>query len=135
MNELMTNVRKWIAMKVDALAADNTRIGRNAGKFTDTLYTMLEGYIGDIDILLPFITDKNGNIEVHNLKDELLDIFENIPKREYTFKGLKINTDKSSVIIEIPDTFVWNLLVGDLRKIKFGTQDVEDFINLFNKEV
>jgi hypothetical protein len=135
MNELMTNIRKWIAMKVDALAADSTRIGRNADKFTDTLYTMLEGYIGDIDILLPFITDKNGNIEVHNLKDELLDIFENMPKREYTFKGLKINTDKSSVIIEIPDTFVWNLLVGDLRKIKFGTQDVEDFINLFNKEV
>lgn len=131
----MTNIRKWIAMKVDALAADSTRIGRNADKFTDTLYTMLEGYIGDIDILLPFITDKNGNIEVHNLKDELLDIFENMPKREYTFKGLKINTDKSSVIIEIPDTFVWNLLVGDLRKIKFGTQDVEDFINLFNKEV
>lgn len=131
----MTNIRKWIAMKVDALAADSTRIGRNADKFTDTLYTMLEGYIGDIDILLPFITDKNGNIEVHNLKDELLDIFENMPKREYTFKGIKINTDKSSVIIEIPDTFVWNLLVGDLRKIKFGTQDVEDFINLFNKEV
>jgi hypothetical protein len=135
MNELMTNIRKWIAMKVDALAADSTRIGRNADKFTDTLYTMLEGYIGDIDILLPFITDKNGNIEVYNLKDELLDIFENMPKREYTFKNLKINTDKSSVIIEIPDTFVWNLLVGDLRKIKFGTQDVEDFINLFNKEV
>lgn len=135
MNELMTNIRKWIAMKVDALAADSTRIGRNADKFTDTLYTMLEGYIGDIDILLPFITDKNGNIEVHNLKDELLDIFENMPKREYTFKSLKINTDKSSVVIEIPDTFVWNLLVGDLRKIKFGTQDVEDFINLFNKEV
>ena len=133
MEELLSNIRQWVEMKIDALAAGSPQIALFAPRMKKGIYNLIKQNIGKIEPIMPFLTDEDGNIDIGDMKSEIIDIFEGMPSGEYQMGAFKIVTDKASVKVEIPEGVIWSIVFGDLKTIKFGTKDVEDLIELFSK--
>jgi hypothetical protein len=133
MEELLNNIRKWIEMKVDALASGSPQMVLFAPRMKKGIYNIIKQNIGKIEPIMPFITDEDGNIDIGDMRSEIVDIFEGMPSGDYQIGAFRIVTDKASVKVEIPEGVLWSVIFGDLKTIKFGTKDVEDFIDLFKR--
>lgn len=133
MDELLRNIQKWIDRKVDMLAAENPRIMLLSPRLKKGLYNYVAQNKSMIEPIMPFITDEEGNIDIGSMRDEVMDIWDNMPQGEYDLKGFKVYTDKSSVKIEIPKTPLFSILLGDIKTIKFSDTDIEEFLDLFKR--
>ena len=133
MDELLRNIQKWIDRKVDGLAAENPRIMLLSPRLKKGLYNYVAQNKSMIEPIMPFITDEEGNIDIGSMRDEVMDIWDNMPQGEYDLKGIKVHTDKSSVKIEIPKTPLFSILLGDIKTIKFNDVDIEEFLDLFKR--
>lgn len=133
MEELLKNIKTWVEMKIDALAAGNPQMALFAPRIKKGIYNLIKQNVGKIEPIMPFITDEDGNIDIGDMRSEAIDIFEGMPSGEYQMGAFRIVTDKASVKIEVPDGVLWQILLGDIKSVKFGTKDVEDLIDLFQK--
>jgi hypothetical protein len=133
MEELLINIKTWVEMKIDALAAGNPQMALFAPRIKKGIYNLIKQNIGKIEPIMPFLTDEDGNIDIGDMRSEVIDIFEGMPSGEYQMGAFRIVTDKASVKIEVPDGVLWQILLGDIKSVKFGTKDVEDLIDLFKK--
>ncbi|MBO5803601.1 MAG: hypothetical protein J6R25_00775 [Bacteroidales bacterium] len=133
MEELLKNIKTWVEMKIDALAAGNPQMAIFAPRIKKGIYNLIKQNIGKIEPIMPFLTDEDGNIDIGDMRSEVIDIFEGMPSGEYQMGAFRIVTDKASVKIEVPDGVLWQILLGDIKSVKFGTKDVEDLIDLFQK--
>lgn len=133
MEELLKNIKTWVEMKIDALAAGNPQMVIFAPRIKKGIYNLIKQNIGKIEPIMPFLTDEDGNIDIGDMRSEVIDIFEGMPSGEYQMGAFRIVTDKASVKIEVPDGVLWQILLGDIKSVKFGTKDVEDLIDLFQK--
>lgn len=133
MEELLKNIKTWVEMKIDALAAGNPQMALFAPRIKKGIYNLIKQNIGKIEPIMPFLTDEDGNIDIGDMRSEVIDIFEGMPSGEYQMGAFRIVTDKASVKIEVPDGVLWQILLGDIKSVKFGTKDVEDLIDLFKK--
>ena len=134
MDDLLSNIRKWIEMKVDTLASGSPQMALFAPRMKKGIYNLIKQNVGKIEPIMPFLTDEDGNIDIGDMRSEIIDIFEGMPSGDYQVGAFRIVTDKASVKVEIPEGVLWSIIFGDLKTIKFGTKDVEDFIDLFNKK-
>lgn len=133
MEDLLNNIKTWVEMKIDALAAGNPQMALFAPRIKKGIYNLIKQNIGKIEPIMPFLTDEDGNIDIGDMRSEVIDIFEGMPSGEYQMGAFRIVTDKASVKIEVPDGVLWQILLGDIKSVKFGTKDVEDLIDLFQK--
>lgn len=131
MDEILDNIKEWVDMKIDALASGNPQMALFAPRLKRGIYNMIQQHIGQIEPLMPFLTDEQGRVDIGTMKEELLDIYNGMPKGEYMLGAFKVITDKGSIVVNIPDGVLWSIIFGDLKSVKFGTKDVEDLIDLF----
>lgn len=96
---------------------------------------MLTRYDADVnkwvDNIFLFLADENGVIDSDTMVDTLAGIFNEMPKKEYSFGLFGIVAGSGEVIISFPHNFLMDMLVGDMGSVKFTTEDILDFKGLF----
>ena len=63
MDELLSNIQRWIEMKIDALATGNPQMALFAPRIKKGIYNLIKQNIGKIEPIMPFLTDEDGNID------------------------------------------------------------------------
>lgn len=133
MEKILDTINQWIDIKIDSLASNNPNIALSSPRIKRGLHNILKQNKEAIEALMPFLTDDEGNIDIHNLKSEVLTIFNGLPQGEYEIGSMKILTDRGLMTLIIPDNILWRVFLGDIKSIKFNTNDIEELLNLFNR--
>lgn len=131
MDKLIKNLDEWIGYKVDAIVSNNQKLAFFAPRIKKGLHNLIVQNKSMIEQIMPFITDEEGNVDIGNMRNEILSIWNDMPQGKYQMGAFTIETDKGWIKLHIPETALYNILLGDLKSVKFGTNDVEDFIDLF----
>lgn len=120
--------RAWIAQQVDFAVGHNPRLAFIAKRLKDGLGNTLANKVDAVEPYLPFITDESGKLNVHTVSEELLNAFDEMPMRNYTFMGLDMQVGKGRIAVIFPDGIFTNLFL-DNNKLIIGRADIEEFVN------
>lgn len=82
-----------------------------------------------IDGIFLFVSDEEGTIDSDVMIDTLVDMFKEMPKKEYNLGSLDIVAGDGEVLISFPHNFLVDMLVGDMGSARFTVEDILDFKN------
>lgn len=98
----------------------------------NNLLTRYDAHINKwVDNIFIFIADENGVIDSDTMLDTLVDIFKEMPKKEYSYGSFSAVAGGGEVIISFPHSFLIDMLVGDMGSVKITTEDILDIKAMF----
>jgi hypothetical protein len=118
----------WVNEQVDIAVSNNPRLSFIAKRLKDGLAKVISNNVGKVEMLEPFITDDNGEVNIKSISEELLNAFEQMPEYEYHFNGIDVAVGKGHVSIIFPDSFLANMFL-DHHKLVYDKEDITEFIN------
>jgi hypothetical protein len=131
--KIISGVLKWLDTRIDTLANENivlalasTTIKKGASNWLNSI---------DISPIIPFITDKNGAIDVTTTVSDVMQSLKVMPVQSKELGGgFKIDIGNGSVILYLPNTSFVQFLSGGLSKIKFEEYDFLELADYINQE-
>lgn len=129
--ELKGAMQSWAESKVDELFASRPQakvlmkngINNVMNRFDDKLNKY-------IDMMFLFVADKNGVVDSDVMIDTLASLFKEMDERHYAIGMVDVTVGKGQLLIELPHNLFLEMLVGDLGRVKFTTEDIREFKNL-----
>lgn len=85
-----------------------------------------------IDNLSLFLCDETGTYDTDMIVEDLIEMFEKMPKAETEVMGSIITYGQGEVCIELPGGMFMQVLLGDLSKIRINSDDLRELKNMFN---
>lgn len=121
-NNIIFNIKEYLIQKLDIISINNPII-----KFTKPLINrVIENNIYKIESFLKLLSDKNGNIDINNIIDDMLE---------------SVNTTES---FTIPTSFIGDINIGNgkvifnlpfvNKSIAFNKTDLEDLKLMITKD-
>ena len=77
-----------------------------------------------------FVADKQGVVDSDVMIDTLCNLFKEMEERKYPMGMVDVTIGKGQLVIDLPHNLFLEMLVGDLGKVKFTTEDIKEFKNL-----
>lgn len=129
--ELKTAMQSWAESKVDELFASRPQarvfmknaISNVMNRFDDKLNKY-------IDMMFLFVADKNGVVDSDVMVDTVANLFKEMDERHYAMGMVDVTVGKGQLLIELSHNLFLEMLVGDLGRVKFTTEDIREFKNL-----
>ena len=130
--QLIDAGQRWITGQVDMAVEHNPRLSFISKRLKDGLNTTLANKIDKIDPYLPFITDESGALNIKSASEELLNAFDEMPKRDYDYMGLDVSVGKGRIEVNFPNNILSNLFL-DNNKMIIVREDIEDLVKMLNE--
>lgn len=129
--ELKTAMQSWAESKVDELFSSRPQarvfmknaINNVMNRFDDKLNKY-------IDMMFLFVADKDGVVDSDVMVDTVANLFKEMDERHYAMGMVDVTVGKGQLLIELPHNLFLEMLVGDLGRVKFTTEDIREFKNL-----
>lgn len=77
-----------------------------------------------VDTLALFVADKDGNIDANSLIDDAVALFRDMEVNYCQLGAFAIEYGKGNVVINIPRNLFFDMIFGDLGKIKLSADDI-----------
>lgn len=129
--ELKTSMQSWAESKVDELFANkpSARVFmKNA--ITNMMHRFDAKLNGYIDTMFLFVADKDGVVDSDVMIDTLANLFKEMEERKYPMGMVDVTIGGGQLVIDLPHNLFLEMLVGDLGRVKFTTEDIREFKNL-----
>ncbi len=131
--EMKDVLLSWGESKIDALfpnkAAAKSLLKNGLVNFINKQDAKINKFM---DMGFLFLADENGTIDTDTMIDNLKGLFKEMEVREYHFGYLDAVAGKGELVISMPNNFVLDMLVGDVGKVKFTVDDIDDLKHFFN---
>lgn len=131
--KIVNGILKWLDSRIDTLANENIVLALASTTIKKGAYNWLSGL--DISVILPFITDKNGAIDISTTIADIMQSLKVMPvKSKELGSGFKLDIGNGAVILYLPNTSFVQFLSGGLSKIKFEEYDFLELADYVNQE-
>lgn len=121
---LKDSLQSWVNSKVDAIIPERTTAKVFAKNCLNNLIARNEEKLDKlIDGFFLIAADEKGSIDSDKMIDLLVEIFKEMPKKEYNFGSFEIEAGCGEVNICFPHNFLVDMFFGDLGIVKFTTED------------
>lgn len=129
--QLKTAMQSWAESKVDELFANkpSARVFMKNGinNIMNRFDCKINSYI---DTMFMFVADKDGVVDSDVMVDTLANLFKEMEERKYPMGMVDVTVGNGQLVIDLPHNLFLEMLVGDLGKVKFTTEDIKEFKNL-----
>lgn len=128
--EMKVALQTWAESKVDELFASKPSarvfmkngINNLMGRFDDKINRY-------IDTFFLFAADQSGTIDSDVMIDTIANLFKEMDERRYPMGMVDVTVGRGELTVELPHNLFLEMLVGDLGRVKFTTEDIKDFKN------
>lgn len=125
-------LQDWGNAKIDEMLAKKAAPKAFLKNGLNNMLTRFDANINKwVDNIFLFVANEDGVIDSDSMIDTLAGIFKEMPKKEYSFGSFSAIAGGGEVIISFPHNFLMDMLVGDMGSVKFTTEDILDFKELF----
>lgn len=83
-----------------------------------------------VDNIFLFVADENGVIDSDSMIDTLAAIFNEMPKKEYTYGSFSAVAGCGEIVISFPHNFLMDMLFCGMGSVKFTTEDILEIKSL-----
>lgn len=133
---LKTSLQSWAENKIDELCKSKLTM-RSASVYmkrgvNNWLEREDERINNVVDNSLLFVADKDGNVDVDTVVDDLVDMFKQMEVQEKKLGMFNLSYGKGEVILKIPHNVFLDMLFGDLGQIRLTSEDLLEIKSLLN---
>ena len=130
-----TAARDWAFCMIDRLTEAHPRlipIGPYLRRGVTNLISRYDVQMNNaIDKLSLFLCDETGTYDTDMIVDDLVEMFEKMPKADVEVLGALITYGKGEICINLPGGVFMETLLGDLSKISFNSEDIRELKKMF----
>ena len=127
-----TAVQQWGERKIDELFPGKPQLRALAKRGFDNILTRYDAKINKtIDTAMLFIADDKGNIDSDVVVDHLVSLFQEMDVQKYDVWGLDLAVGKGAITIEFPHNIMYDMLFGNLGKVKLTADDILELKDMF----
>ena len=126
-------VEMWLDKKIDELLSKNPQ----SALFQRRLKKGIKEIIMDnvnFDVILPFLTDDNGYLNVSSLKDELMQGLRDLHNFHHHFGNNELIIDNNKIMLRMPDNIITSLFLGGINEVTLTVEDINELFNIMEKE-
>ena len=129
--QLKSAMQSWAESKVDELFANRPSARVFMKNAVNNVMNRWDSKINSyIDTMFVFVADKDGIVDSDLMIDTLANLFKEMDERKYPMGMVDITVGKGQLVIDLPHNLFLEMLVGDLGKVKFTTEDIKEFKNI-----
>ena len=129
-------IRDWAFAKIDELTSTHPRLVPVSPYLRRGVTNLIARYDAQmnrtIDNLSLFLCDETGTYDTDMLVEDLVEMFERMPRSETEVMGAVITYGQGEVCIDLPVGAFMQTLLGDLSRLRFNSDDFRELKNMFN---
>lgn len=131
MTEIQEQIRDkttaWLNAKLDSIIEANPRLSVFSKHIRRGLTRKIDDLTAKMDGIMPFITDEDGKLDIDGASGELLNAFDEMPVKSYSFVGIDVKVGKGAVTASIPSN-IFTDLIFDNGSITLTRADIEELL-------
>lgn len=129
-----TATQEWLNRKIDEVIPDKAAIRFIAKNYVNNLLNRMDGKLNVwVDNIYLAVADEKGVIDTDVAIDMAIGIFKEMKPFEYHLGGgFLIEVGRGEIALNMPRNAVVDALVGDFGRLRFTSDDFEEFKNLLN---
>lgn len=128
--ELKSAFQQWGESKINELFADRAAARTFMKNGLNNMMHRFDNKVNSyIDTFFLFVADESGTVDSDTMIDTLAGLFKEMKERKYPFGMVDVTVGNGQLSIDLPHNIFLEMLVGDLGKVKFTTEDIKDFKN------
>lgn len=127
-------IQEWANVKIDEIVPNKAAMRFVAKNYVNNLLNRLDTKLNVwVDNIYLAVADEKGVIDTDAAIDMAIGIFKEVKPFEYHIGGgFLVEVGRGEVALNMPRNAVVDALVGDFGRLRFTSDDFEEFKNLLN---
>lgn len=137
-DKLLTSLDLWADARISDMVKDNPALAIPSVYMKRASHNIIaknkDSWGNSIDNATLFIADENGNIDADTIFTDLMQMLESISNYEFDLGFVKGRIDGGTLVIDLPDNIITNILFGSKKSISFTKTDFDELKSLITAE-
>lgn len=131
---MKTAIHDWVNDKVDEIIPDKAAMRFLAKNYTNNILNRMDARLNVwLDNIFLAVADGKGVVDTDAAIDMAMGIFKEMKPFEYNIGGgFVIQAGRGELVLNMPRNAIMDALVGDIGRLRFTSDDFEEFKNLLN---
>lgn len=131
--QLKSTLQQWGNSKIDEIFPNKPQMKAFAKNGLNNIMARMDTKLNKyIDGLVLFVGNENGVIDTDAMVDMAAEMFKEMEPNRYQFEFMDIEVGRGKVVFNLPQSFMFDLLLGKSGNITMTVDDILEMKELFN---
>lgn len=126
---ISNGIDQWLSTIIDRLMPDKSLRYRAKRGISKIIHDKL-----NIEMIVPFLEDDAGNLDIDNLSTELMEMLATLPPQNMTIGPVKVEFSGKDVRIAWPKNLFTTMLMGEIGSIRLNAEDISRLVELIKQQ-
>lgn len=122
-------IDQWLSTIIDELMPDTSLRYRAKRGISKIILDKL-----NIDMIVPFLEDEDGNLDIDNLSTELMEMLATLPPQNITIGPVEVEFSGKDVRISWPKNIITTMLMGEIGSVRLNAEDISELVKLIKQQ-
>lgn len=122
-------IDEWIGDLIDQLIPSTSIRSRAKRGISQLIRQRL-----NLDMIIPFLEDENGNLDVENLTDEITEMIASLPAQKTNIGPVEVEFTGQDVKLSWPKNIITTMLVGDIGSVRLTSEDIKSLVETIKNQ-
>lgn len=122
-------IDQWLSTIIDELMPDTSLRYRAKRGISKIIHDKL-----NIEMIVPFLEDEDGNLDIDNLSTELMEMLATLPPQNITIGPVEVEFSGKDVRISWPKNIITTMLMGEIGSIRLNAEDISELVKLIKQQ-
>lgn len=131
--QLKSTLQQWGNSKIDEIFPNKPQMKAFAKNGLNNIMARMDAKLNKyIDGLVLFVGNENGVIDTDTMVDMAAEVFKEMEPHRYQFEFMDIEVGRGKVVFNLPQNFMFDLLLGKSGNITMTVDDILEMKGMFN---
>lgn len=131
--QLKSTLQQWGNSKIEEIFPNKPQMQAFAKNGLNNIMARMDAKLNKyIDGLVLFVGNENGVIDTDTMVDMAAEVFKEMEPNRYQFEFMDIEVGRGKVVFNLPQNFMFDLLLGKSGNITMTVDDILEMKELFN---
>lgn len=131
--QLKSTLQEWGNSKIEEIFFNKPQMKAFAKNGLNNIMARMDTKLNKyIDGLVLFVGDENGVIDTDTMVDMAAEVFKEVEPHRYQFEFMDIEVGRGKVVFNLPQNFMFDLLLGKSGNIIMTVDDILEMKEMFN---
>lgn len=131
--QLKSTLQQWGNCKIDEVFPNKPQLTAFLKNGLNNVMARMDTKLNKyIDGLVLFVGNENGVVDTDTMVDMAAEVFKEMEPNRYQFEFMDIEVGRGKVVFNLPQNFMFDLLLGKSGNITMTVDDILEMKELFN---
>lgn len=131
--QLKSTLQQWGNSKIEEIFPNKPQMKAFAKNGLNNIMARMDAKLNKyIDGLVLFVGNEDGVIDTDTMVDMAVEVFKEVEPHRYQFEFMDIEVGRGKVVFNLPQNFMFDLLLGKSGNITMTVDDILEMKEMFN---